>query len=196
MRTAFINSLYVDQFPVFDTDGFTKKSGLSFFDVRLWIDNIPSALPVNISEIGVSGEYAISFTPNATGYWKLEVGIPFNEHVWGEDIECDYPAGSVTAIHRYFQYTAADNGAQAEFGIWVEEGGSPRLDIDSISAKIHDNAGNVIVDLGTEVVHTSEGVFKFTTPTASLLDSTPYYISIIVVRGAETWKANLGVATA
>lgn len=196
MRTALINIPFMDQFPVFDIDGYSKKSGIIDFFISLWLDGVPSSLPVDISEIGISGEYKILFTPNAIGFWKLEIEIPFNKQIWKAEIECDYPAGSITAVHRVFQYTAADNGMTARFGIWVEEAGSPRLDIDSIAATIYDNQGNEIVDLGIQTAHTDEGVFEFSTLSSYLANSTPYYIAITVTRGVNIWKANLGVTTA
>jgi hypothetical protein len=70
-----------DQISAFEDDGITKRSGLiapTDFEVTVWQDCVVSSLPVTISEIGVSGEYCVEYTPPSEGWWKVEIHILFS----------------------------------------------------------------------------------------------------------------------
>lgn len=96
-REIQIGSTVIDQFPVFDVDGYTKRSGETVFDSSVWKDGIEQSVPVTISEIGSSGEYKLSFIPTSNGYWKVEVLIDFNKEIWFA--EYDVIVGSIDAIY-------------------------------------------------------------------------------------------------
>jgi hypothetical protein len=74
----------VDQFPAFEDDGFTKRSGLGSgdFSSTVFVNGAVEALPVTISEIGSTGEYKTSFTPDTLGVYELQVAISFNRDIW------------------------------------------------------------------------------------------------------------------
>lgn len=82
-RDVKTNEVVLDQFPVWDWDGYTKVSGETSFAVTLWKDTVVSAIPVTVAEIGVSGEYQISFTPDSVGYWRVEVIVDYNKDAFG-----------------------------------------------------------------------------------------------------------------
>lgn len=67
------NSFVIEQFSVFDLDGFTKKSGLNNFTANVWCDGILIPSFINVAEIGTSGEYYFYFIFNITGYLKIEI---------------------------------------------------------------------------------------------------------------------------
>jgi hypothetical protein len=96
-RQVKTDVLVVDQFPVFEDDGYTKKSGETLFTPRIWLDGSPQAVPVSISEIGVSGEYKVEFTPNANGFWRVTVLIDYNKDIWGGEYEAS--TGSVEDLY-------------------------------------------------------------------------------------------------
>ena len=84
-RQLPINVEVVDQFPVYELDEWTKRSGLvqGDFDVVVYLDGVEqAAFPFAIAEIGTSGEYALSFTPTAVGGWMVDVRVPYNEQEW------------------------------------------------------------------------------------------------------------------
>lgn len=83
MRSAVVNIPIIDQFSAFNDDGYTKISGLiqADFDVRVWVDGAPSAVPLSIAEIGTSGEYSTLMTPTSIGYWKTEIEIKSNHEI-------------------------------------------------------------------------------------------------------------------
>lgn len=76
-----------DQFPIWEDDGYTKKSGETSFTIRIWKDGVVSALPVVIAEIGGTGEYKVTFVPNDKGFWMAEVTIAYNKQVWFGEYE-------------------------------------------------------------------------------------------------------------
>ena len=85
------NILFIDQFSVFDTDGFSKKSGLIYpthFEIKLWKDCVVDSTTVTLGEIGTSGEYSISFTPDEIGFYELEIHCLWNHEIWAVAIEC------------------------------------------------------------------------------------------------------------
>jgi hypothetical protein len=78
-RQVKINESVIDQFPVFDFDGYTKKTGETSFTSTLWRDGAVKAISVNINEIGTSGEYKVDFIPDQEGFWKLEILVDYNK---------------------------------------------------------------------------------------------------------------------
>lgn len=76
-------------FTVFDTDGLTPLTGQAggCTDSLLY-NGATSAQVVTIAEIGVTGHYIASFTPNAIGDWDLEVTCP-DDRVVGESFEVE-----------------------------------------------------------------------------------------------------------
>lgn len=77
----------IDQFPIWNDDGYTKKSGEIDFIKRIWHNGVQSVLPVAVAEISGSGEYKVTFTPDAMGIWIVEVTIMFNKQVWFGEYE-------------------------------------------------------------------------------------------------------------
>lgn len=82
IRQVKINVTVVDQFSVFDFDGYTKVSGETNFVTTVWLDSVENATSVTITEIGTSGEYNIQFTPNNLGFWKVEVKVDYNKDIY------------------------------------------------------------------------------------------------------------------
>jgi len=73
----------VDQFPAFEDDGFSKRSGLlaAAFTATVFKDSVATAISVTITEIGTTGEYKTSFTPATVGFYELQVLIDFNKEI-------------------------------------------------------------------------------------------------------------------
>lgn len=76
----------IDQFPVFESDGYTKHSGLTTiggdFIPTVYRDSVIVALPVIILEIGSTGEYSVSFIPTIEGCYELQIFIDYNKDIW------------------------------------------------------------------------------------------------------------------
>jgi hypothetical protein len=79
----------VDQFPVFSSDGFTKKSGLTLpggdFVVTAWKDGQQTAVSLTITEIsGTPGEYRVEWTPpfGIFGTYEIQILVNYNKEIW------------------------------------------------------------------------------------------------------------------
>jgi len=78
-----------DSFPVFESDGFTKKSGLhdADFSVVVLVNGFAASVPVSITEVGATGDYRCSFTPLSNGLYQLQISVAYNKEVWGESYD-------------------------------------------------------------------------------------------------------------
>lgn len=98
--TASVGELVRIQFPCFDIDGVTPMSGLVNTDfVKLLLrDNVVSAVVATVSEVGSTGRYVISFTPDADGLWYAEVQTPVDD-IFSDQVEVGPPPDDwLTAI--------------------------------------------------------------------------------------------------
>lgn len=89
-RELPVNVEVVDQFPVFEPDNFTKHSGLSGgdFAVTIWHDgSVKTGYPYTIAEIGTDGEYQFRFTPDAIGFWLVEVAVDYSLQIEGGEYD-------------------------------------------------------------------------------------------------------------
>ena len=83
-REVETGSPVIDQFPAFEVDGYTKRSGLLAGDFAplVYRDGAVVALPVTITPVtGDPGEYKTVFTPNANGFYELHVRVIFNQEI-------------------------------------------------------------------------------------------------------------------
>jgi hypothetical protein len=96
-RVVPVGDPVIDQFPVFDLDGWSKVSGRTDFTATIWKDGVVQVIPVTIAEIGTSGEYKIEWTPTSFGYWRAEVLIGYNKERWGEGY--DVETGDIQDIY-------------------------------------------------------------------------------------------------
>lgn len=79
----------VDQFPAFEDDGYSKRSGLAFgdFTFSTFHDGSSEYIPVVVAEIGSVGEYKVEYTPPTDGLWVVQVLIDFNKAIWQSVVE-------------------------------------------------------------------------------------------------------------
>jgi len=85
--TALINTEVKLQFAVFDVDGITPLSGLldgDFINKVVLRDETDQtgSITLTVTEIGSTGKYVASFTPDARGLWYVEATAP-SEDVFG-----------------------------------------------------------------------------------------------------------------
>jgi hypothetical protein len=188
-RYVTLGEVIVDQFTVWADDGYNKVSGETSFYSTLWIEGVPSAIPVIIVEIGASGEYRASFTPDVVGSWILEIKIPSNLDVWGGEYKV--VRGKEEDIE--IRFSIADDGNEITMLCWTEIDGQRSLIATSCSARIIGEAGEV-KDLGTNNSPDVNGAFSFVTD-SDLDPHTPYYVAIQMTDGTRSWYANKGFAT-
>lgn len=186
MREIQLGDMITDQFPVFQADRVTKQTGETVFTTTLWKDGVvqtptPS---VSIVEIGSSGEYKVTFTPDTEGFWELEIDPDYNDDLW---------SGQYDVIARLrFNSTMADNGTNAEFCVWAERNGQRLTNLTQMTATIKDGQDNTVVSLGADSSDTSDGIFRWTTATSNLETDISYVLAITATDGDDTYNANLG----
>jgi hypothetical protein len=153
--------------------------------------------PTSLSEIS-DGKWIYEWSPVALtiGQYLIEFSLIDDSGVVVSVLEDLIVVTSNNSNNIDFQYVAADKGTIIELGLWVEENGEVLKDVDSISLQIYDLSGNLISDLGTVLIDTDEGVFKFSVSSSVLTESSPYYLNIVVVRGVNSYEANLGLSVA
>ena len=84
-RDVETGELVIDQFPAFEDDGYTKRSGLvtpTDLIVTVYKDGVIDATVVTIAEIGTIGDYKVSFTPATDGLYVIQVLIDFSKEIW------------------------------------------------------------------------------------------------------------------
>jgi len=90
--TASQGELVEIQFPVFDIDGITPLTGYvdGDFSKLLLVDSAVSAVVMTVTEVGSTGRYVMTFTPNADGLWYAEVITPI-EDIFADQVEVGPP---------------------------------------------------------------------------------------------------------
>jgi hypothetical protein len=103
-----------------------------------------------------------------------------------------YSSSSTT---HQFDYVAADNGTNATFGVWLEENGTPRTDLDSIALVLKDTQGSTIHNFGVNNTPGVDGVYEFTVASGTLTEHTAYYLIPTATKGVDTWATSMGLST-
>jgi len=188
-RYVQIGSEVIDQFPVFDEDGYSKVSGVVDFDPTIWKDGVEQAVTPTITEIDSSGEYKISFTPDAVGVWVAEVLIPLNKQIWGNQ----YNVHLGSEEDGEMRFSMADDGNHITMLCWLEVDGQRVTTLTEVAAQIKDKDG-LVKDLGTNDSPDADGVFSFVSD-SDLTTHHAYFISVQGTDGSRTWYANKGFAT-
>lgn len=178
-RQVQVNSVVTDQFPVWESDGFTKKSGETVFTATLWNDGGVSAIPVTIVEIGTSGEYRATFTPNQMGFWILEVAIPYNEQTWFGEFDVASDHGEAQFIVGY-----DDDTDTLYMDIWLDRDGTSVLspELVSCSVEVFDPGGGSLF-VENSAVPGSDGRFRISR-VQSLVTNRVYGAKVSVT---DTW---------
>lgn len=90
IREVEKGSTVIDQFPVFEDDGYTKKSGLlpGDFTPSVFLDAVVDPTAVTIAEIGSTGEYKATFPVASTGLYEVQVFVPFSKEIWYGQYVC------------------------------------------------------------------------------------------------------------
>lgn len=182
----------VDQFPAYETDGYTKRSGLTVgggdLSVTVWHDGVEqSGYPVTITEDGTSGEYAVTYTPSDVGLWLVEVLIDFSKDVWaGEHV--------VRRTFTKVDASLSDNATNCRFAVWFEDEGQPRTDLDQVAAKVYEPDGTEKKDLGIKLAAamSPQGVFEFVEPSGDFDPHVPYMLEVVATKGSFTWTSQTG----
>ena len=165
----------VEQFPVYQSDGYTKQSGETVFTATLWKDGAVSAVSVAIAEIGTSGEYTATFTPDGVGFWALEVLVDYNKVTYAETF--DVIAEDAKA---WVNVSYDDDATTLYMETWLERAGSliPQGSLVSTSVSVYNQAGTLEF---TETSSSPKADGRFAlTHVISLTADRPYNVNVTV----------------
>lgn len=187
MMTVDLRTAYTGHFPQYQSDQVTPRSGLTDFTVTVWEGNAVSPVVATVSEIGTSGTYGVTFLPTAEGQWSVEVYGATTGDRWADEFV-------VAQAPLTWQFSAADDGAEARFAVWLERDGVRQLDVESVAAVVRKPDGTTVQDLGTDSADSGDGVFTFTMESTSLAQGQEYYLACMATRNSLVWYNNLGVS--
>ena len=105
-RLVYANQTVVDQADFFQSDGYTRVTGLTptglicqlFFDNQLQPWKFITGANITDTQIasgavywvevpGSPGIYSVRFRPNAVGYWRLLISYPVGLQIMGQDYD-------------------------------------------------------------------------------------------------------------
>jgi hypothetical protein len=105
-RLVQINQVVLDQADYFQSDGYTRVTGLTVGDLQgqLFYNNIEQPWPlldglgipdaqvssgkVYFNEVpGSPGIYSVRFRPNALGYWRYLLNYPVGQQILAQDFD-------------------------------------------------------------------------------------------------------------
>jgi len=166
----------IDLFPVWQLDGYTKKSGETSFDVTLWKDGIVNSATVTITETMSSGMYEARFIPDELGFWYLEVKIPYNGQVWkGEyNIGLDHPEAQMNVAYD-------DDTSILYMSVWMDREGESveASELVSCEVKLYDVTGDSLLFTATSSTVKTDGRFHLQETLGLVSDRT--YSAIVEV---------------
>jgi hypothetical protein len=167
-RQVQVNAVATDQFPVWESDGYTKKSGETSFTVRLWKDGVVSSNPVTIVEIAASGEYKVTFIPDEMGFWLLEVSIPYNGQVWQGQFDVGSDQGEAQINVAY-----DDDTSTLYMDVWLDRDGTSVLatELVSCAVEIYDSNGASVL-VASSGAADADGRFRMSDTLALISDRT------------------------
>jgi hypothetical protein len=113
-RLVYANQTVDDQADFFQSDGFTRVTGLTVSNLvmQLFFDNvaqpwqflsganltdtqIPSGGVYWLEVPGSPGIYSVRFRPNAVGYWRLLITYTAGQQISGQDYDVNPPPPTV-----------------------------------------------------------------------------------------------------
>lgn len=186
-----IGGIARDHFPIWESDGITKKSGESSFTVSLWHEDSLDPITPVLSEIGTTGEYSVSFTPDKVGVWTIEVIVGYNGDSFGQLFQ-------VNAASGVSQLNAAYNDATNTLSMdaWLERGQVKvaAASLVSCSVTVYDSTGTEVFTAASAAPG-ADGVFRIS-QNVVLVTNRVYSAEVSVIDDQGTVRTNQSMATA
>jgi len=191
-----LGSTVYDSFSVYEADFYTRKTGETSFTSVLYKNGVVSAIPVTIAEIGTSGEYKVSFTPDSIGIWKVLVLVDFDKNWWEVSADVSYTATPSSLNAEAFINVAFDDAIPRLYmETWLERSNVkvPLVDLISCQVKLYDMAGATIFT-ATSSSPKADGHFSMYQG-LSLTADRPYNLEVTIVDTTGTVVTNHAFTT-
>jgi len=172
-----------DQFPVYQSDGYTKKSGETVFTTTVWRNGVAQAISPTIVEIGSSGEYKITFIPDNFGFWVVEVLIDYNKDLWYGEYDI-----APNEAECWINVSYDDSNSTLYMETWLTRFGAVISDANLVSCQIDVYAQDGTL-LFSDTSNTPRSNDRFSlTEVVSLDDDRPYNVTVTIVDNLGTVK--------
>jgi len=172
-----------DQFPVYQSDGYTKKSGETVFTTTVWRNGVAQAISPTIVEIGSSGEYKITFTPDNFGFWVVEVLIDYNKDLWYGEYDI-----APNEAECWINVSYDDSNSTLYMETWLTRFGAVISDANLVSCQVdvYEQDGTLLF---SDTSNTPRSNDRFSlTEVVSLDDDRPYNVTVTIVDNLGTVK--------
>lgn len=172
-----------DQFPVYETDGYTKKSGETVFTATVWRNGVVSAVVPTIVEIGSSGEYKVTFTPDNFGFWVVEVLIDYNKDIWSGEYDI-----APNEAECWLNVSYDDGTSTLYMETWLTRFGAVISDSNLVSCQVdvYEQDGTLLF---SDTSNTPRANDRFSlTEVVSLEDDRPYNVTVTIIDNLGTVK--------
>ncbi len=176
-RAINLGQVVIDQFPVYQTDGYTLRTGETTFVSTLFLDGVASVVPATVVEIGTTGMYRVSFTPEAVGFWRVDVLIDYNKDIFfGEyDVALEVPLAEA-----FFNAAYDDTTDTLYMEAWLDRGDNSVAAADLVACQIevYDQAGTLLVT-SNPTPPRANGRYS-TSEVISLNENRPYNVTVSI----------------
>jgi hypothetical protein len=178
MKELQLGEQIISYFSVFQDDGITPNTGLTGdnFTVLLINENNIVTLAYSIVEIGVTGKYKFSCTPESVGNWHIFISTA-NE-VWEDDIKIfNILTRDISDTHLNISYN--NELDIIYFDAWLERSGQfISSGLVSCVITLYNNEGTELVSLNS-ISPLPNGHFSLST-SISTFENTPYSVIVVI----------------
>lgn len=183
-------------FPVLDLDGITPLSGVldGGWTKTVLHDGVPSAQVLTITEVGTSGVYVASFTPDEPGDWYVEAYEPTTAQLFACSGQVDV-TGVAQCVVSYDQLPDLRVWVHS----WLDRNGVTVTDPLSSKVTLYDKDGNFIFTK-TAASPDAQGHFLVEQSATSgggvdLTANLPWTVRVEITDARGTVKTTHGFAT-
>lgn len=174
-----------------------RRSDGLYWDGSAWVVPVTLLAMVEESAADLPGSYYYDFDQAVAGGGAEEYLVRYTNFVaplqgLDEEQHVFRVYSSSLVPQRKLGHVMADDGVTLRIVVWVDEGGQRVSDYDAMSLQIKDGGSNLIVDLGTDVSDTADGLFSFETPVSAVTRNVPYVLTGQAVRALVTDAYNVG----
>lgn len=177
-RAIPLGQTVIDQFPIYQSDGYTLQTGETVFTTTLFVDGVASAVPVTVTEIGTTGMYQVSFTPTVVGFWRVDTLVDYNKDVFSGEYDVTVEVLDAEALFNASYDDASPGTLYME--AWLDRGGSSIAAANLVSCEIqvYDQAGTSLFTVNPTPPR-ANGRYS-TTQVISLTANRPYNVTVSI----------------
>lgn len=173
-----------------------RRSDSQYWTGAVWQAGFISIVMTEEDATNLPGSYFVDFNHAVAGSGLDEILVRYTNAAplagLDEEQHVFRPYASSLSPDRRLGHALADDGVDLRVSLWIEEAGQRVTDYTSVSAQIKDSTGTLVVNLGTVLSDSTDGVFAFATSIAAVTRNVCYVLAVQAVRGVLTDSYNVG----